>query len=128
MKNKLSLNMKRALIMFALIPLTVGVIAFGIMAGKMLTNSIEENIKEELLLASTSLKEYYEYDLINGIDLVDGFCAYDTEYIDRMAQTGVDFTLFNSDVRFMTTIKDNDGKRTGKGLRVLKPPKLYGLL
>ncbi len=107
----MKLNMKKTLILFSLVPLTVGIIAFSILAGEMLTNSVETNIKEELLLASTSLKEYYEYDLIHGIDLVDGFCEYDTEYIDRMSQTGIDFTLFNKDTRFMTTIVGNDGKR-----------------
>ncbi len=77
----MKLNMKRTLIMFALIPLTVGIIAFSILAGEMLTSSIENNIKEELRLASTSLKEYYEYDLINGIDLVrnDFFCLCSSE-------------------------------------------------
>ena len=107
----MKLNMKKKLILFALVPLTVGIIALSILAGKILTGSVEENIKEELKLASTSLKEYYEYDLINGIDLVDGFCEYNTEYIDRMGQTGIDFTLFNKDTRFMTTIIGSDGKR-----------------
>ncbi len=99
------------LVLFTLIPLTTSLIAFSILAGFKLTSSVEENIKEELEMAASSLKEYYEYDLINDNDLVDGFISYDTEYIDRMNEVGIDFTLFNKDVRFMTTIKDSSGKR-----------------
>lgn len=111
MKNKKKLTMRAALIMCVLIPVTIALIAIGVLASVKLTKSVEENIKEELKVASTSLREYYEYDLINGIDLVDGFCQYETDYIDKMQKSGVDFTLFREDVRFMTTIKDSSGKR-----------------
>ncbi len=105
------LNFRNVLLMFALIPLTVGVVLLGLICINISTKNIEKNIKEELQLASMSLNEYYVYDLTNGVDLVDGFCEYDTAYIDRMAKTGIDFTLFNKDTRFMTTIKDNKGVR-----------------
>lgn len=111
MKETKKISIRLMIILCALIPLTTALLALSIVAGKILTDSIEENTKEELEVAASSLREYYEYDLINGIDLVDGFCEYDTEYIDRMHKTGVDFTLFNKDVRFMTSIKDNSGKR-----------------
>ena len=105
------LKMRTALIMYALIPMVTALLVVAILAGKKMVTSLETNIKEELRVASKSLREYYEYDLINDVDLVDGFCEYDTEYIDRMKTTGVDLTLFKDDVRFMTTIKDDSGKR-----------------
>ena len=108
-KNWLTLN--KTLVMFALIPMTVSLIVLSIAASVIMTANIEENIKEELNVAAKSLQEYYAYDLINGIDLVDGFCEYDTVYIDTMKETGIDFTLFKEDIRFMTTIKDSSGKR-----------------
>jgi len=105
------LNFKKLFIMFALIPLIVGIIVLSLISITSSVSSIEDNIKEELRLAAKGLKEYYEYDLVNDNDLVDGFCEYDTEYLDKMATTGIDFTLFKKDVRFMTTIKDENGER-----------------
>ena len=100
------------LLLFAMVPLITAAIFLTIMEANMTVSNLESSIKDELKLASKSLREYYEYDIINGIDLVDGFCEYDTEYIDKMGEaTGVDFTLFKDNVRFMTTIKDGAGKR-----------------
>ncbi len=100
------------LILFAMIPLITAAIVLTIMEASMTVSNLETNIRDELRLATKSLREYYEYDIINGNDLVDGFCEYDTEYIDTMYNTtGIDFTLFKDDVRFMTTIKDSSGKR-----------------
>ncbi len=109
----MKLNMKKTLIMFALIPLTVGLIAFGIIAAQILGQNIEETIKEELQIASGGLKQWYEYDLNNSndIDPETGFVNYDTSMIDSMKSWGVDYTVFQDDVRFMTTIKDESGKR-----------------
>ncbi|MCR5848171.1 MAG: cache domain-containing protein [Lachnospiraceae bacterium] len=106
MGQKHFLNLKRMLILMALVPLTSSIVILGLISNKIAVNSLEKNIREELKLASTGLKEYYQYDLINENDLVNGFCEYDTDYIDRMAETGIDFTLFKDDVRFMTSIRD----------------------
>lgn len=109
MKKKLSI--KAMLLMFALIPLvSVVVLLFFITSGIMVSN-LEENTKEELMVATKALREYYEYDLINDNDLVDGFLEYDTSYIDAMKSTGVDLTVFKENIRFMTTIIGSDGKR-----------------
>ena len=109
MKKGLTFN--SMLLFFALVPLVTCAVILTIVTGVVVCDNVEENTKEELKLASNTLREYYEYDLINDIDLVDGFCQYDTQYIDKIGNNGVDFTLFNKDVRFMTTIRDNNGKR-----------------
>ena len=110
--KKQFLNFRNTLLMFALIPLTSALIILSILCINISTNNIEKNIKEELSLASHSLKEYYIYDLIENVDLKDGFCEYNTEYIDKMCQqTGIDFTLFKEDTRFMTSILDSSGQR-----------------
>lgn len=105
------LSLKAMLIMFALIPLNIALISLSVISVNLITSSMEQNIKEELSVAAQSLKEYYEYDLVNENDLVDGFCEYNTEFIDTMAANGVELTLFNKDVRFMTSIRDDSGKR-----------------
>ncbi|MCR5686397.1 MAG: cache domain-containing protein [Lachnospiraceae bacterium] len=105
------ISMRFMLILFTLVPLTVGTIIFVIVSSVVMTRNMENNINEELEVATEALKEYYQYDLENDIDLVDGFIKYETDYIDRMKQTGIDFTVFQKDTRFMTTIKDEKGNR-----------------
>ena len=103
--------MKHMLIMIAIIPLTIGILILGISSTIVATNTLEDSVKDELRLASKALKEYYGYELSNG-DLTDGFIAYDPAYVDKMtSDTGVVFTVFKDDVRFMTSIKDDNGKR-----------------
>ncbi len=112
-KSSTKLTLKKTLVMFALIPLSVGLVFLGIVSAFILTQSIEGDIREELMIASSGLMEYYTYDLESGTNLVDGFCEYNPEeYIDRIAEnTGIDLTLFNKNVRFMTSIIGSDGKR-----------------
>ena len=112
-KRVSGLTIKKTYIMFALIPLSIGLIILGIVSALILTRNIESNIREELEIASVGLKEYYTYDFETETNLVDGFCEYaPEEYIDKIASnTGIDLTLFNKDIRFMTSIIGSDGKR-----------------
>ena len=99
------------LIMLSLVPLITAIIVIAFATSRVAINNLKENTKEELIVASKALKEYYEYDIVNNNDLVDGFIRYDTSYIDSMKTTGVDLTLFKENIRFMTTILDSNGKR-----------------
>ena len=112
MDKKGTLGFKAVLILLLVIPMTTVLLILGFVSRMVATSSLEKNIREELRVAAYSLREYYIFDLINGINLDNGFCEYDTEFIDRMSQTGIDLTLFQDDVRFMTTI------RNGVGLRI----------
>ena len=107
--KKISLN--TMLIMLALVPLILAVVIISVATSGIMIRNLKQNTKEELIVAAKALKEYYEYDILNDNDLVDGFIRYDTNYIDSMHSTGVDLTLFKGNIRFMTTIKDNNGKR-----------------
>ena len=110
-KKKL-LNLNLVLLLFALIPLITGAIAFTIISANIMVKNLETSTYEELVTACTGLQKYYEYDLVNDNDLTDGFISYDHSYIDDMQQTGIDFTIFKYDERFMTTIFDkNTGNR-----------------
>ena len=111
--QKRSLNLKIMLILFALVPLTVGIIALAIVSVNLMKSNLEETTFEELKVASQGLKSYYEYDLINDNGLVDGFVEYaPEEYIDVVYNiTGVNLTLFQGDVRFMTSLRNADGTR-----------------
>jgi len=105
------LNFKRLLILFAIVPLFIGNSALSVISISSSVRSTVENLKDELKLAATGLKEYYDYDLVNNNDLVDGFLEHNTDYLDKMAATGIDFTIFKGKQRFMTTIKDENGQR-----------------
>ena len=105
------ISLKTMLIMLALIPLILAVVIISVATSGIMIRNLKQSTKEELIVAAKALKEYYEYDILNDNDLVDGFIRYDTNYIDSMKSTGVDLTLFKGNIRFMTTIKDNNGKR-----------------
>ena len=110
-KSQGGFSLKFMLIMFALVPLVTAVLIIAFTASNIMLTNMKASVKDELVLASKALREYYEYDLVSNYDLVDGFIRYDTSYIDSMAATGVDLTLFKENIRFMTTIRDSNGKR-----------------
>ena len=108
MKN---ISLKSMLIMLSLIPLILAVVIIAASTSRIFVSSLNQSTKDSLMVAARALKKYYEYDIVNGYDLVDGFIRYDTSYIDSMRTTGIDLTLFKENIRFMTTIMDSDGKR-----------------
>ena len=111
MKKRLTL--KQMLILFALVPLTVGIILMAIIATNIMTGNLKETTIEELKLAAQALRSYYEYDLVHDNDLEDGFLSYTPEdYIDVIHENiGIDLTIFKDNVRFMTSLRNEDGTR-----------------
>ena len=111
--SKKGINLRLMLILFALIPLTCGIIMLAIVSLNIMNSNLETTTFEELKLAAQGLKSYYEYDLANDAELTDGFVKYDpTEYIDVVNNNvGVQLTLFKDDVRFMTSLRNDDGTR-----------------
>lgn len=105
------ITLKTMLIMLVLVPLITAVLVISIATSRIAVQNLIQSTKEELIVAAKALREYYEYDIVNNNDLVDGFIRYNTEYIDSMNTTGVDLTLFKDNIRFMTTIKDSTGRR-----------------
>lgn len=105
------ISLRTMLIIFALLPLISAVIIIALVNSGIVVSNLNSSTKESLILASQALREYYEYDLKNNINLDGDFCEYDTEYIDVMKKTGFEFTIFKKNIRFMTTILDSTGKR-----------------
>ena len=105
------LSLKSILIILALVPLILAVVIIALTTSRIFVNNLKDSTKEQLIVAARALKEYYEYDIVNNNDLVDGFIRYDTSYIDSMRATGVDLTLFKENIRFMTTITNASGER-----------------
>ena len=111
MNKEKKFTLKAVLIILALLPMSLAVLVIALITSNVVVSNLKRDIKDELIIAAKALKEYYEYDIVNANDLVDGFIRYDTNYIDKMKLTGVDLTLFKGNIRFMTTIKDSNGKR-----------------
>jgi len=104
-------SMRGMLLMYALIPLTIVVVIFFIVTSWIMFYDLEDNIRSQLRVAAKGLQEYYEYDLINQNDLVDGFPEYDTHYIDSMQGSDVECSVFRNNERFMSTIQSEQGNR-----------------
>lgn len=109
--RKRHMSLRTMMIIFALAPLISAVVIIALVNSGIVVNTLKSSTKESLILAAKALREYYEYDLKNNINMDGDFCEYDPEYIDVMKQTGFDFTLFKGNIRFMTTIRDSNGKR-----------------
>lgn len=111
MKQRKTIKLNTALVFFALIPVFITAAVLAIATSNITVDKLEANIREELEISAKGLREFYQYDLTNNHNLVDGFLAYDTDYVDGMGSTGVDYTIFKNNVRFVTNIKDKNGKR-----------------
>ncbi len=105
-KTKRGLDMRRMLLLFSLIPLTVVGIVIIIVSYNKMSDALEDQTKQSLMIAAHGLREYYEWDIVN-----QGGIEYETEYVDSMQKQGVDLTIFKDNIRFFTSIRDSSGKR-----------------
>ena len=108
MKKKGGLGLLPVLLTLGLAPLIVSALIIGILSAKELSANMEEDVFNELRVAAEGLRQYYEYDLLNGDEL-----TYDEDhaYVDSLKGDGVELTLFQGDTRFMTSLRKDDGQR-----------------
>lgn len=99
-------DMKRMLLLFSLIPLTVVAIIIICVSYFKMVEEVETQTKHTLQVASHGLRQYYEWDIVN-----QGGIEYETDYVDYMAQQGIELTMFKDNIRFVTSIRDSAGKR-----------------
>ena len=111
--KKTSFTMRKMLMMFCLIPLFVSLTAMTVTCVFYMKSSLEEQTKQLLQVSCAGVYEYYAYDLteVEGDIDIDEVFTYDTDYIDHLRDLDVDLTLFKGDTRFLTSIKDDNGKR-----------------
>ncbi len=111
--KKSNFTMRKMLMMFCLIPLIACLAIVTVTCVIYMRNSLEEQTKQLLQVSCAGVYEYYAYDLVEAegdVD-IDEIFTYDTEYIDHLRDMEVDLTLFKGDTRFLTSIKDDSGKR-----------------
>ncbi|MBR1487233.1 MAG: cache domain-containing protein, partial [Synergistaceae bacterium] len=101
-------SIRLVLVLVGLLPMFLAVSVITYVASGIVGENLTASIKEELAVAASGLKEFYE----NRIRSSEGnFPAYDPSYVDSMKMTGVDLTLCRNNVRYITSITDDKGVR-----------------
>lgn len=110
--KKSGFTMRKMLMMFCLIPLFVSILIVTVTCIYYMKSSLEEQTKQLLQVSCAGVYEYYAYDIGEADEIdMDTVFTYDTDYIDHLKSMDVDLTLFKGDTRFLTSIKDDNGKR-----------------
>ncbi|MBD5519673.1 MAG: hypothetical protein HDR03_00300 [Lachnospiraceae bacterium] len=95
-------------ILMGLIPLLVASVTISTMAISKTKSNLEERVNLQLQACAMSVREYFEWDINEDILEVD---EVSLEFIDSLKDQDVDLTLFVEDVRFITSIYNEDGER-----------------
>lgn len=103
-KAKLSLN--TLLLLFALLPAILAGVVLTVVSVSNLSKELDTATFERLRACATSVKTWYEYDIIN-----DNLDFEDYEFIDSLENQEIEMTLFQKDTRAVTSIKNADGSR-----------------
>lgn len=95
-------------ILIGLIPLIVASATIFLVAIQRMKNNLEEDVYLRLQAASTAVREYFEWDIDEGILEVD---EASLDFIDSYTNQDIELTLFIQDERFITSIYKEDGER-----------------
>ena len=106
--KKYKLTFLTTSILMGLIPLLVASVTISAMAINKTKSNLEERVYLQLQACAMSVREYFEWDINEDILEVD---EVSLEFIDSLKDQDVDLTLFIEDVRFITSIYNEDGKR-----------------
>lgn len=95
-------------ILIGLIPLIVASATISLVAIQRMKKNLEEDVYLRLQAASTAVREYFEWDIDEGILEVD---EASLDFIDSYTNQDIELTLFIQDERFITSIYKEDGER-----------------
>lgn len=94
--------------LIGLLPLFIASATISLVAIHKMKNNLEEDVYLRLQAASTAVREYFEWDIDEGILEVDDASL---DFIDSYKNQDIELTLFLQDVRFITSIYKEDGER-----------------
>ncbi|MDE7268669.1 MAG: cache domain-containing protein, partial [Lachnospiraceae bacterium] len=106
--KKLKLTFLATSILMGLIPLLVASVTISAVAIYQTKSNLEERVYLQLQACAMSVREYFEWDINEDILEVD---EVSLAFIDSLKAQDVDLTLFLEDVRFITSIYNEDGER-----------------
>lgn len=104
--NKKKLTLTSVLLMISFIPLIVSGIVICLITSRTVTGHLEEAVYEKLYVACDGLRQYYQYDLSNDVEL-----EYEHEYVDMLKDKDIEMTIFIGDTRFVTSALNDKGQR-----------------
>lgn len=105
-KKGFRIGLNVLLILMVLVPVLIGSTIISLMSIFQIESNLEEETKNELAVAANGLKGYYEYDIAAGLGL-----TYEHDYVDSFQNQEIEMTVFENDIRLMTSIKDASGNR-----------------
>ena len=108
-KKKFKIGFKPLMLSVGIVPMVLVSVFIAVMCSKMMENNLMEAQYKVLKTTSYTLKEYFQYDIINN-GSVDYDEYSDHKYMCMLQSMGIEQTLFQGDTRFLTSIKGSDGK------------------
>lgn len=107
-QNAKGLRIKSALLLFGMLPLIAITLALSIYSFFRLKEEVTTETFNKLEVAARSVDEYFHYDLVaNGCIDYDEYS--DHEYIESCQKMDIEMTLFENNIRFLTSLKNADG-------------------
>lgn len=104
MGKKVTLSTVLLAIGFA--PLVISSIVLCYATTTIVSNNSTDAVYDKLTATAMGLKQYYQYDVVNGNEI-----QYEHDYVDMLKNDGIDMTVFIGDTRLMTSTVKEDGSR-----------------
>lgn len=95
-------------LMTGIVPLLISTIILGIYCMNIANDKVREGEVEKLEASAYQVAEYFAYDVIANGE-VDYEEYADHEYIESLQKMDIELTLFQNDIRFMSSLKNTDG-------------------
>lgn len=108
MQRKSKLTIKQTLLIAALVPMTISMVILVMFITSRMRSIIDENTYEMLYASSSSVSEYFKYDIMEDI-LSQDEISYN--FIDSLKSKNIEQTLILGDTRYITSLRNIDGTR-----------------
>lgn len=104
----MKLRFRSLFIAIGVVPVVICALILGIACMKLTNNEVKDGEIGKLQSTATNLGEYFAYDIRSNGD-VDYDEYSDHEYVNLLKDMDIEQTLFREDVRFLTSLKKEDG-------------------
>lgn len=108
MEKKKGISLLGTLLLMGALPLICAAIVMTVVAAFSIKEEVEEETYEKLRIAAESVDQYFIYDVIANGE-VDYEEYADHEFMECMKSEDVELTLFQDNIRVLTSLKNGDG-------------------
>ncbi len=107
-KKGKGISLLLTLLLMGCVPLAVAAIAMSIVSAVSIKNEVQSETEAKLRVAAEGVNQYFMYDVAaNGMVDYDEYA--DHEFMESNKAEGVELTLFEQNVRFLSSLKNADG-------------------